>query len=50
MMMIEGLILGHYISVARIQVDLAKIQVILLLPYPCTQIEVRSFFGFSRYY
>eukprot|EP00253_Pinus_taeda_P003321 PITA_03321 len=32
MMMIEALILGHYISAA-------KIQVILLLPIPCTQTE-----------
>ena len=50
MMMIEGLILGHYISTARIQVDLEKIQVILLLATPCTQTEVRSFLGFAGYY
>eukprot|EP00253_Pinus_taeda_P023161 PITA_23161 len=37
MMMTEGLILGHYISVAGIQVDPAKIQIILLIPTPCTQ-------------
>ena len=50
MMMTEGLILGHYISVARIQVDPAKIQIILLIPTPTTQTEVRSFLGFSSYY
>eukprot|EP00253_Pinus_taeda_P005544 PITA_05544 len=50
MMMIEGLILGHYISAAGIQVDPAKIQIILLIPTPTTQTEVRSFLGFSGYY
>ena len=50
MMMTEGLILSHYISAAGIQVDLAKIQVILLLATTCTQTEVHSFLGFSRYY
>ena len=46
MMMTEGLILGHYISAAGIQVDPAKIQIILLIPTPTTQTEVRSFLGF----
>jgi len=50
MMMIEGLILSHYISAVGIQVDLAKIQIILLIPTPNTQTEVRSFLGFSGYY
>ena len=49
-MMTEGLILGHYISVAGIQVDPAEIQIILFIPTPTTQIEVRSFLGFSGYY
>eukprot|EP00253_Pinus_taeda_P035362 PITA_35362 len=48
--MIEGLILGHYISAAGIQVDPAKIQIILLIPTPTTQTEVRNFLGFSGYY
>eukprot|EP00253_Pinus_taeda_P033154 PITA_33154 len=39
MMMTEGLILGHYISAAGIQVDPAKIQIILLIPTPTTQME-----------
>lgn len=49
-MMIECLILGHYISAAGIQVDPTKIQIILLIPTPCTQTEVRIFLGFSGYY
>jgi len=49
MMMIEGLILSHYISTTRIQVDPAKIRVILLLATPCTQTEVHSFLGFFGY-
>eukprot|EP00253_Pinus_taeda_P033683 PITA_33683 len=39
MMMTEGLILGHYVSAASIQVDPAKIQILLLIPTPTTQIE-----------
>ena len=50
MMMTKGLILGHYISAAGIQVDPAKIQIILLIPTPTTQTEVCSFLGFSGYY
>ena len=50
MMMTEGLILGHYISAAGIQVDSAKIQIFLLIPTPSTQTKVRSFLGFSSYY
>jgi len=50
MMMIEGLILGHYILATGIQVDPAKIQIILLIPTPTTQIKVCSFLRFSGYY
>ena len=50
MMMIEGVFLGHYISTAGIQVDPKKIELILLLATPCTQIEVRSFLGYVGYY
>eukprot|EP00253_Pinus_taeda_P026991 PITA_26991 len=39
MMMTEGLILGNYISTAGIQVDPAKIQILLLIPTPTTQME-----------
>ena len=50
MMMTKGLILGHYILAAGVQVDPTKIQIILLIPTPTTQTEVRSFLGFSGYY
>ena len=50
MMMTEGLILGHYVLAVGIQVDPAKIQILLLIPTPTTQTEVRSFLGFSGYY
>jgi len=50
MMMAEGVILGHYICAAGIQVDPTKIQVIILLPTPCTQMEVFIFLGYGSYY
>eukprot|EP00253_Pinus_taeda_P029953 PITA_29953 len=50
MMITEGLILGNYISAAGIEVDPSKIQILLLIPTPTTQTEVRSFLGFSAYY
>jgi len=50
MMMIEGLILGHYVLAAGIQVDPTKIQILLLIPTPTTQTEVRNFLGFFGYY
>jgi hypothetical protein len=50
MMMSEGVVLGHFISYAGIQVDPAKIQVILDIPTPSTQKEVRIFLGHVGYY
>jgi hypothetical protein len=50
MMMTEGVVLGHYISVDGIKVYPIKIEVILNLPTPHTQTEVRSFLGTSGYY
>jgi hypothetical protein len=50
MMMAEGVVLGNYISVAGIRVDPTKIEVILNLPTPHTQAEVRSFLDASGYY
>jgi len=41
MMMSEGMVLGHFISSAGIQVD---------IPTPSTQKEVRIFLGHSGYY
>ena len=49
-MMTTRLMLGHYILASKIQVDPAKIQIILLIPTPTTQTEVRCFLGFSGYY
>jgi hypothetical protein len=43
-------VLGHYISTDGIRVDPVKIEVILNLPTPHTQTEVRSFLGASGYY
>ena len=50
MMMQEGIVLGHYISAARIQVDLAKVEIIQNFPTPKTQKEVHSFIGYAGYY
>ena len=36
MILIKGVILGHYISAVEIQVDPEKIEVILLLATPCS--------------
>ena len=44
------MVLGHFISVARIQVDPAKIEVIQTLPIPTKSKDVRSFLGHARYY
>ena len=50
MMMIEGVVLGHYVSADGIKVDLAKIEVILNLPTPHTQTEVCIFLSCAGYY
>ena len=50
MMMTEGLILGHYISAAGIQVDPTKIQIIFLIPTPTTQTEVYSFLVYRTFF
>ena len=50
MMMSEGVVLGHFISVDGIQVDPSKIKVIKNIPTTVTQKEVRSFLGPARYY
>ena len=50
MMMSEGVVLGHFISVDGIQVDPSKIKVIKNIPTPVTQKEVRSFLGHAGYY
>jgi hypothetical protein len=50
MMMTEGVVLGNYIYANGIRVDPEKVEVILNLPTPHTQTEVRSFLGASGYY
>ena len=50
MLLIEGIVLGHHISSQGIKVDLAKIKVIVGLPSPKTQKEVRIFLDYAGYY
>ena len=45
-----GVVLGHLISGKGISVDPAKIEIILHLPAPKTQREVRGFLGHAGYY
>jgi len=49
-MMTEGIVLGHYLYVSSIQVDLEKIEVILKILTPKTQKEVHHFMGHVGYY
>ena len=44
------MVLGHFIFVTSIQVDLAKIEVIRTLLIPTKQKDVRSFLGHAGYY
>jgi hypothetical protein len=50
MMLTEGVVLGHHISSSGITVDPAKIQIIVNLPEPISQKDVRSFLGYAGYY
>ena len=50
MLLIEGIVLGHHISTEGIKVDPAKIEVIVKLPNPKKQKDVRSFLGYASYY
>ncbi|GJR13660.1 reverse transcriptase domain-containing protein [Tanacetum coccineum] len=45
----EGIVLGHKISKAGIEVDRAKVDVIAKLPHPTTVKGVRSFLGHAVY-
>ena len=45
-----GVVLGHLISSKGIQVDPAKIEIIMHIPTPKTQREVRGFLGHAGYY
>ncbi|GKB93225.1 reverse transcriptase domain-containing protein [Tanacetum coccineum] len=46
----EGIVLGHKISGVGIEVDRAKIDVIVKLPYPTNVKGVRSFLGHAGFY
>nr|GFA97250.1 reverse transcriptase domain-containing protein [Tanacetum cinerariifolium] len=46
----EGIVLGHKISKTRIEVDKAKIEVILKLPHPTTVKRIRSFLRHAGFY
>jgi hypothetical protein len=50
MMLTEGVVLGHHISSSGITVDPAKIEIIVNLPKPINQKDVRSFLGYAGYY
>nr|GFD10792.1 reverse transcriptase domain-containing protein [Tanacetum cinerariifolium] len=46
----EGIVLGHKISKKGIEVDKAKIEVILKLPHPTTVKGIRSLLGYAGFY
>lgn len=46
----KGIVLGHRISLKRIEVDRAKIDVIDKLPPPTNVKGVRSFLGHTKFY
>nr|GEW72269.1 reverse transcriptase domain-containing protein [Tanacetum cinerariifolium] len=46
----EGIILGHKISKNEIEVDKAKVEVIVKLPHPTTVKGIRSFLGHAGFY
>ena len=50
MLLTKGIVLGHHVSSQGIKVDLAKIEVIVDLPSPKTQKEVRRFLFHAGYY
>ena len=50
MLLTGGIVLGHHISPEGIKVDPAKVEIILKLPSPKNQKDVRSFLGYAGYY
>ena len=50
MLLTEGIVLGHHVSLQGINVYPTKIEVIVSLPSPKTQKEVRIFLGHACYY
>ena len=49
-MVIEGIVLGHRISTARVEVDQEKISIIRTLLPPTTVKGIRSFLGHAGFY
>ena len=50
MLLTKFIVLGIHVSSQGIKVDPAKIEIIVGLPSPKTQKEVRSFLGHAGYY
>ena len=50
MLLTEGIVFGHHVSSQGIKVDPAKIELIVSLPSPKTQKEVRIIFVHAGYY
>jgi hypothetical protein len=50
MLLTEGVVQGHHVSSEGIKVDPTKIEVIVRIPPPKTQKEVRIFLGHDGYY
>ena len=50
MMLNEGIVLGHYISSSRTNVDPAKIQLIVNLSKPNNKKDVRIFLAYASYH
>ena len=48
-MVTSEIVLGHVVSVKRIEVDKAKIKIITKLPQPKTVRDVRSFLGHAGF-
>ncbi|CAM9000197.1 unnamed protein product [Rhodiola kirilowii] len=49
-MVTHGVVLGHIVSREGIEVDKAKIDVIVTLPYPSTVRDIKSFLGHAGFY
>ncbi|CAM8999998.1 unnamed protein product [Rhodiola kirilowii] len=49
-MVTHGVVLGHVVSCKGIEVDKAKVDVIMTLPYPATVRDIKSFLGHAGFY
>ena len=50
MLLTKRIVLGNHISLEGIKVDPSKVEVILKLPNPKIQKDVRIFLGYATYY